>query len=248
MPVHSSTIPGGNMSNILRAEKQGPSRRAVASAAAWALPTIAIAVSAPAQASSGIPAQPAGLNGWIAFVVPPFGPGEYTVEGRPGQAHQYGTYGLWVTNTTSSSVITDTRIVLHYLPGPSSWSPSISPSWSDLVPIGTRDFPEGRHVSYQMTYLRTIVPMDGITNLVSDMAFRGFVPVDGQVPSLYIDRYVTVDGVELAFRRKLGTNVYTPLNNNTPPNMPNTPTNPGERRAFTAPDEAEEHEANVTPA
>ncbi|PPF81423.1 hypothetical protein C5E07_14170 [Pseudoclavibacter sp. RFBJ3] len=231
------------MSDILRAEKQGPSRRAVASAAAWALPTIAIAVSAPAQASSEIPAQPAGLNGWIAFSWPQAGRGTYGIEGRPGQKHMYGRYGLWVTNTTSKSVIANTRIVVHYLPGPSSWSPSVSSSWSDLEPIGTHDFPEGRHESYQMTYLRTIVPTEGVTNLVSDMVFKGDVRVDGNKPSIYIDRYVTVDGVELAFRRKMGTNVYTPLNDNTPPNMPNTPR---DQRAFSAPDE--ELEANVIPA
>ncbi|WP_146081401.1 MULTISPECIES: hypothetical protein [unclassified Pseudoclavibacter] len=237
------------MSDILRAEKQGPSRRAVASAAAWALPTIAIAVSAPAQASSEIPAQPPGLNGWIAFGLPGSGIEQYTITGNPGRDHEYGAYGLWVTHTTSSSVITGTRIVVHYLPGPSSWSPGISSSWSNLDPIGTHDFPEGRHVSYQMTYLRTIVPTEGVTNLVSDMYFSGFAQLDGRAPSLYVDRYVTVDGVELAFRRKIGTNVYTPLNDNTPPNMPNTPTNPRERRAFTAPDgAAEELEANVIPA
>ncbi|MBF4460237.1 hypothetical protein [Pseudoclavibacter sp. VKM Ac-2867] len=231
------------MSDILRAEKQEPSRRAVASVVAWALPTIAVAVSAPARASSGVPAQPAGLNGWILFKMPGDSTGAYRVEGRPGETHQYGSYGLWVTNTTRRSVITDTRIILHYLPGPSSWSPSTSSAWSDLNQIGTHDFPEGRHESYEMTYLSTIVPTEGVTNLVSDMVFTGDVRVDGTEPSLYVDRYVTVDGVELAFRRKYGTNVYTPLNSNTPPSTPNTPR---DRRAFTAPDE--ELESDATPA
>ncbi len=230
------------MSEILRAEKQEPSRRAVASAVAWALPTIAIAVSAPAQASSVVTGQPAGLNGWIFFKMPDDSAGVYQVEGRPGQSHQYGIYGLWVTNTTSTSVITDTRIVLHYLPAQSSWSSSTSSAWSDLKQIGTHDFPEGRHESYEMTYLRAIVPTEGVTNLVSDMVFAGEVSVDGNAPSLYVDRYVTVDGVELAFRRKYGTNVYTPLNSNTPPNTPSTSR---ERRAFTGADE--ELESNAAP-
>ncbi|PPF45374.1 hypothetical protein C5B85_07280 [Pseudoclavibacter sp. AY1F1] len=198
-------------------------------------------MAAPAQASSGPAQQPPGLNGWIQFSWPERNDSRnYVVDGRAGESHQYGAYGLWVTNTTSSSVIEDIRIVLHYLPAPSSWSPSSSSAWSNLSPIGTHTFPEGTHQSYQMTYTGPVTPADGVTNLVNDLRFTGAARVGGSAPSIYIDRYVTVDGVELAFRRRVGTNIYTPLNTNTPPNMPNTPTVPGGRRSSSA---AEEFEA-----
>lgn len=233
------------MGDVSRAENQLPSRRAVATAAAWAIPTIALAVGAPAQASSGPGVQPAGLNGWVRFTWPGVNStGTYAVEGRSGESHEYGTYGLWVTHTTSVSVIDNIRIVLHYLPGPSSWSASASTAWSDLSRIGTHDFPEGVHDSYQMTYRGPITPADGVTNLVNDLRFTGAIRTGSTAPSIYIDRYVTVDGVELAFRRKVGTNIYTPLNTNTPPNMPNTPTVPEGRRAFSAPAEFEALDAN----
>ena len=225
------------MGDTSRAENQLPSRRAVATAAAWVVPTIALAVGAPAQASSGPGVQPPGLNGWIRFTWPSNNStGTYVVDGRSGGSHEYGTYGLWVTHTTSTSVIENIRIVLHYRPGPSSWSASTSSAWTDLTRIGTHDFPAGAHDSYQMTYRGPITPTDGVTNLVNDLRFTAGIRTGSATPSVYIDRYVTVDGVELAFRRKVGTNVYTPLNTNTPPNMPNTPTVPGERRAFSAPE------------
>lgn len=228
------------MGDISRAENQLPSRRAVATAAAWAVPTIALAVAAPAQASSGPGLQPPGLNGWIHFTWPGrYSNGSYGVDGRSGGSHEYGTYGLWVTNTTSSSVIEDIRIVLHYRPGPDSWSASSSSAWSNLSHIGTHAFPEGTHQSYEMTYTGPISPAEGVTNLVNDLRFTGNVRVGNNTPSIYIDRYVTVDGVELAFRRKVGTNIYTPLNTNTPPNMPNTPTVPGGRRSSSASEDFE---------
>ena len=65
-------------------------------------------------------------------------------------------------------------------------------------------------------------------------------------PSHYIDRYVVVDGVELAFRRGRDQLDYMPLNDNTPPNLP--PSIPGGRSSRTAEAVAEEIDASMSPS
>lgn len=233
------------MSDFSRSEINLPSRRAVAKAAAWAAPTIALAVAAPAQATS--PAvQPAGLQGWIAFQYVDNGRGRYTVRGYNSGTHMYGTYGLWITNTTPSSSITDIKIYLHYLPGPSGWSPRRSSShWSDLTRLPTQtDIGGVLHDTYVMTYTGSVVPATNITKLENDMYFESSEVQSTGIASHFIDRYVTINGVVLAFRRGRGQADYKPLNDNTPGDIPpSLPIGRGARMAeepssLPAPDDA----------
>ena len=238
---------GELMSDSTRSETNLPSRRSVAKAAAWAAPTIAFAVAAPAHAGSPA-AQPPGLQGWIAFHYPERGStSRYTVRGYNSGAHPHGTYGLWVTNTTASSSVTNIRIFLHYLPAPESWSVRVPASnWSDLVPVGTTVIDGVEHQSYRMDYIGTVVPTDGVTKIQNDMYFEASRMTFDTKPSHYIDRYVVVDGVELAFRRGRDQLDYMPLNDNTPPNLP--PSIPGGRSSRTAEAVAEEIDASMSPS
>ncbi|PPG38019.1 hypothetical protein [Pseudoclavibacter sp. RFBA6] len=211
------------MSDSPRSETNLLNRRAVVKAAAWAAPTIALAVASPAHAASP-GQQPAGLQGWIAFAHPDADTtSSYTVHGYDTGAHAYGTYGLWVTNTKATSTITGIRIYLHYQPGPAAWSPRAeSSSWSDLKPDGTTTIDGVVHQTYRMDYVGSVTPANGVTKIRNDMFFESDEMSFDKRPSFYIDRYVIVDGVELAFRRGRDQSDYTPLNDNTPPNLPST--------------------------
>lgn len=212
---------GELMNASSRSKTNLPSRRAIVTAAAWAAPTIAFAATAPASVASPS-IQPPGLQGWIAFQHPDEGTtSRYTVQGYNTGTHTYGTYGLWATNTTSSSTITGIRIFLHYNPAPDTWSPRVASSnWSDLVAVGTTTIDGVVHQSYRLDYVGDVAPADGVTKIQNDMFFESNDMTFDRRPSFYIDRYVIVDGVELAFRRGRDQADYTPLNDNTPPNLP----------------------------
>lgn len=230
------------MSDSSRVESNLPSRRSIAKAAAWAAPTIALAVAAPAHAVSA-PVQPAGLQGWIAFQHPNQGTtSNYTVRGYNSGQHDYGTYGLWVTNTTVDSTVTDIKILLHYTPAPDSWSPVVpTANWNGPTHVGTTEIGGVAHETYELTYAGQVTPTDGVTKIQNDMHYRANQMYFDSRPSFFIDRYVTVDDVVLGFRRGRDQRDYTILTPGTPDDTdPNLPGGRNARSAEVAPADADQ--------
>ncbi|MEI2776891.1 MAG: hypothetical protein V9G19_13170 [Tetrasphaera sp.] len=105
----------GGISNDIIRDAQPSSRRTLAKGAAWSIPVMAMGSFAPARAAS----LPPGLQGWVNLIkgCDTQSPRNMTVE--INGIGNYPTRGLWVYNTTPTTVITGAKLTLYF---PSDWN------------------------------------------------------------------------------------------------------------------------------
>lgn len=183
-----------------------PSRRVVAKGVAWTLPAVSVAASAPAFAAS----FPPGLQGWTYWTRNCPGGSSMTLEldgaGPDGQVYPTTQYGLYVFNTTASTVLTSASITFTYSPGCSgtmSWSalPGSGSNWSTPTQVS----PNTYRTSYSGTW--TYAPAVGTNPSYSvttqTPAFTTTISCTCQAQTLTIVRSVTVDGTPISFTRAI---------------------------------------------
>lgn len=171
--------------------------------AAWAAPTAAVSLSAPAFAVS--PESKKGLQGWV------------TVSRQCGSVNQtitingrgdYPDRGLWVTETTEGLNLEDATIenasITFYFPSSLdtlSWTSSSQPGWSNLTVDNSAPAISG-HIAYTSTYSGgwTYSTRNDVWLADSDPYFTASRSGCSRITA-YARRVVTVDGETVAFTR-----------------------------------------------
>lgn len=129
----------------------GVRRRTVVRGAAWAVPAVVVATSAPAFAASPVP--PGGLDGWVELEKrcdDRRGPTRLTVDGTGS----YPNRGLWVFVTPAGPTPSNATIIFYLQSSTLTFSNSSGTGWSNLVRASGLDTtaPATGYYAYQTTY------------------------------------------------------------------------------------------------
>lgn len=205
------------------------SRRAVARGAAWAAPTVLVAVAAPSIAAS-LRKDP-GINGWVnnnyragtcnntnSRITVQSNASGVTPDGAPFGLYLYDTEDV---QTVNSATITYWVLGVHDTTGNTAitWSTNQGHSncWRYDGRVGTQVKPDGlTYTGYRWTYTCTINPKN--TTIGSDGVARVFLGTfhvstnDFRQPqgscgklNFWTERSIVIDGVTYAFQRRNGT-------------------------------------------
>ena len=131
----------------------GVRRRTVVRGAAWAVPAVVVATSAPAFAASPVP--PGGLDGWVLLqrrCDGDRGPTQLTIDG----AGNYPNRGLWVFVSPAGPTPSGANIIFYFQNSTLSFNSS-GAGWSNLTRVSGLDSgaPAGGYYAYQTTYTGT---------------------------------------------------------------------------------------------
>lgn len=133
----------------------GVRRRTVVRGAAWAVPAVVVATSAPAFAASPVP--PGGLDGWVELQRRcgdgGRGPTQLTIDG----AGNYPDRGLWVFVSPAGPTPSNATITFYLQSSGLTFSNSSGTGWSNLVRASGLDStaPASGYYAYQTTYTGT---------------------------------------------------------------------------------------------
>ena len=132
----------------------GVRRRTVVRGAAWAVPAVVVATSAPAFAASPVP--PGGLDGWVLLqrrCDGDRGPTQLTIDG----AGNYPDRGLWVFVSPRGPAPSNATITFYLQSSGLTFSNSSGTGWSNLVRASGLDStaPANGYYAYQTTYTGT---------------------------------------------------------------------------------------------
>lgn len=137
----------------------GVRRRTVVRGAAWAVPAVVVATSAPAFASSPVP--PGGLNGWVELERSCGAqyPTTLTIDGTGS----YSSRGLWVyMSPPGPSAPTGADIIFYFQKNNLSFTNSSGAGWSNLTRVPSLDVnaPATGFYAYQTVYTGAWTPYD----------------------------------------------------------------------------------------
>lgn len=181
-------------------------RRSLMKTAAWAAPTAAVSVAAPAFAVS--PESEKGLQGWVTVQSRCDGvfwsTQTLTIDGRGS----YPDRGLWIMETTpgfdlSEAEVTGAKIIFYFPTslGTLDWANNSSGGWTDLVLDSSAPQKSG-YSAYSSTYNGTWTYDSGNDVLLAAGQPRFTATRTGcGTVTAYARRSVTVDGEFVTFER-----------------------------------------------